>query len=417
MKSGIQIAAGLLLFLGLHLILLLYPGVPLWVEYPPFLLLPYVLLGVALVLGAAFSQTRVSFLCLLLVMITLMTNRRYFVMGDAAAGQATVFFATIYLPWFSALFYRLDERGLFRIHGITRALIIVSAVLVIVLLPSVHDLSEAVAFCEASIMRPVGEGLQVPLAGWLTFLFCIPFLVVRKEHESRLLGPLLGLAVLFAFSGLGFASPLRSLEQGRAGLLAFMSGAAVILSWAVMESSWRNANIDDLTELPARRRLKHHLDQLGSSYALALADIDHFKKINDHYGHDVGDQVLKFIATTLKKNRAGKVYRYGGEEFVIVCEGKGCEETLGALEDLREEIEEKKFLLRGKDRPRKKPDDSSPPRSSSRGERKVGLTISIGLAQHSDKHASPQEVLEGADQQLYRAKKGGRNRVCAARGG
>jgi diguanylate cyclase (GGDEF)-like protein len=193
-----------------------------------------------------------------------------------------------------------------------------------------------------------------------------------------------------------------------------MSGAAMTFAWAVLESSWRSAHIDELTELPGRRALKHRLASLGSSYAIAVMDIDFFKKINDRYGHDTGDQVLRFVAAHLRKNEKGRTYRYGGEEFVMVCEDVALTTMVTDMEELRKSIDKSRFVVRSKDRPKEKPQNPSPPTTMPE-ERTIRVTVSIGVAASSDKYFSPDEVLVAADKALYRAKKDGRNCVKSSR--
>ena len=213
-------------------------------------------------------------------------------------------------------------------------------------------------------------------------------------------------------------------------MLSFMSGAAVTLAWAVMESSWRNAHMDELTNLPGRRSLKHHFGSLGSSYAVAVLDVDRFKKINDKYGHDTGDEVLRFIAGHLRKNTAGRAYRYGGEEFVIVSEGDAFDDTVSCLEELRKAICRDRFEIRGKGRWRRKLKQSAcvfsgstqvaidqrpHPAPMNRATESITITVSIGVARSSHKYSSPSEVLEVADKALYQAKKDGRNNTKVMR--
>ena len=87
-----------------------------------------------------------------------------------------------------------------------------------------------------------------------------------------------------------------------------------------------------------------------------MLDIDFFKKFNDRYGHDVGDQVLCMVASHIKRvGGGGRPFRFGGEEFSILFQGKSRDETIPYLENLRESIENAQFALRGKNRPKKPP--------------------------------------------------------------
>ena len=150
---------------------------------------------------------------------------------------------------------------------------------------------------------------------------------------------------------------------------------------------------------------------LGRDYTIAMLDIDHFKTFNDTYGHDVGDQVLKMVATELEQvRRGGRAFRYGGEEFTLIFPGRGVREVMGELENVRTQIEEHHLALRGADRPV----EAQAGRSMRAGlviGKTVSVTISIGVAESGEKLKTPDEVLRAADKALYRAKEKGRNRV------
>src|SRR5439155_477780 len=88
-----------------------------------------------------------------------------------------------------------------------------------------------------------------------------------------------------------------------------LATGALILIVAVVEASYHMAYQDSLTGLPARRALNEALLRLGGHYTVAMLDVDHFKRINDHHGHDVGDQVLKMIAAKLAQLTGGCIER------------------------------------------------------------------------------------------------------------
>jgi len=165
-----------------------------------------------------------------------------------------------------------------------------------------------------------------------------------------------------------------------------------------LEEQRQKALIDPLTGLPNRaawsERLEHEIKQWqqhGNTLSLAMLDLDHFKRINDSYGHLAGDKVLKIIATVLRKRlrAADFIARFGGEEFVLLLPATTPAVGAKLLETLRAAIEACPFHFKGE---------------------RVTITISMGLAsfragEHSDL------VLKRADQALYRAKNAGRNRV------
>jgi GGDEF domain-containing protein len=190
----------------------------------------------------------------------------------------------------------------------------------------------------------------------------------------------------------------------------YLSTAGLILAFSLIETSYHLAYRDELTGLPGRRALQEALLRLPARYTVAVVDVDQFKRVNDRYGHEVGDQVLRMVAGKLSLvSGGGKSYRYGGEEFVIIFPGKSVREALPHLESLRREIEASPFLLRGRGRPRNKPPH---PRPAPNPRRRVPVTVSMGVAPGGREAESPQEALRAADQALYRAKREGRNRIC-----
>jgi diguanylate cyclase (GGDEF)-like protein len=166
---------------------------------------------------------------------------------------------------------------------------------------------------------------------------------------------------------------------------------------------------DELTGLPSRRALKQDMMKLGMNYTIAMLDIDFFKKFNDKYGHDTGDDVLKLVASTIREvTGGGKAFRYGGEEFTILFPGKSISDAIPHLEELREKVSKRGFTLRGKGRSK----NSSKSRSQgSPSGRQIYITISIGVSQKNEKNKTPDTVMKSADAALYRAKKKGRNCV------
>ena len=184
----------------------------------------------------------------------------------------------------------------------------------------------------------------LPFATLLAFaaaavVLLIRFLLFHKPAEGGLLWAL--------------AASLLSLHFGGVGRIptAYFAAAAFILAGAIIETSYLLAYHDELTTLPARRALKDALLRLEPPYSIAMVDIDHFKRCNDTYGHDTGDQVLRMVASRLARvSGGGQAYRCGGEEFAIVFPGKTTSDVLDHLEKLRAAIEASKLHLRGPDR-------------------------------------------------------------------
>ncbi len=168
----------------------------------------------------------------------------------------------------------------------------------------------------------------------------------------------------------------------------------------------RQANIDPLTNLGNRRWLDEVLQYEaqaavteGRPLCAIMIDIDHFKRLNDTYGHSVGDAVLAMVARTLRSQfrPTDRVARYGGEEFTVVLPCTPLAGAVQAANRVRRAIAEASFAV---------------PESSG-ASRTIPVTISAGVAEYR-----PQDtiatLLARADQALYQAKREGRNQVCAA---
>lgn len=214
-----------------------------------------------------------------------------------------------------------------------------------------------------------------------------------------------------SFTGLLIA-PLLPLFYGNQlqAWAVFYSAMAIIGLTQVIIDLYSLAYLDELTGLAGRRALRQDTMKLSGAYTIAMLDIDFFKKVNDKYGHDVGDQVLRFVSGIAKKvTGGGKPYRYGGEEFTLVFPGKKKNEVIPHLEALRKNIAERPFVIRAKNRPEQKPEQIQKRRDDTL---KISVTVSIGVADNAKKSVTPQDVIKEADQALYKAKKTGRNRVC-----
>ena len=163
-----------------------------------------------------------------------------------------------------------------------------------------------------------------------------------------------------------------------------------------LEEARDNARRDPLTELPNRRAFEEAYAEFaatGAGMCVALCDVDHFKGVNDRFGHAVGDRVLRTIAETLKASCAGHlVARYGGEEFAIIFAATALESAWATLDNARATVAAKRYRLRETDAPL--------------GE----ITFSAGLTLVADGESLGTSVGR-ADRLLYAAKKDGRNCV------
>jgi diguanylate cyclase (GGDEF)-like protein len=194
--------------------------------------------------------------------------------------------------------------------------------------------------------------------------------------------------------------------------LAIVASAAVLVVLVgVLESMVALAYRDGLTGLPGRRGLNDKLRQLGRRYAIAMLDVDHFKRFNDRFGHRTGDDVLKMIAARMRQIPGGRAFRYGGEEFAVVFTGGAAPKAIDRMETFRASLARTPFVVRGVPRSTKKARGRKTGGMASR--QRVKITVSVGVAVPGTGGRKAPEVLAAADKALYRAKKAGRNRVAA----
>lgn len=171
-----------------------------------------------------------------------------------------------------------------------------------------------------------------------------------------------------------------------------------------LEQVRREAMTDALTGLNNRKSFDETLEAAcaeaaatGEPLALAIVDIDHFKNFNDTWGHQTGDQVIRFVASVIGRSATGRrcAARYGGEEFALIFPGETSRAALAILEAAREEIGSRVLKRR------------------STNEDLGAITISTGIADHHGDE-QPVSLLERADGALYASKNGGRNRTSIA---
>lgn len=307
------------------------------------------------------------------------------------------------LPLTLATLSALKDRGIVTTQGLSHLAGVVAQVpllaIALVVWPSLPEVARATVFDPG--LSEWTTLPQLPLVVFaLSFVALVTTAILRRQAVEQGL-PWVLLAVFLALTT-QHPSPLSTVY--------FLSGTA-IAALSVVETSYTLAYNDELTGLPSRRAMPQMQAYLGDCYSIAMVDIDHFKSVNDQYGHDVGDQVLRMVASHLNRVTGGaRVFRYGGEEFTLVFPGQSVFVALPHLEKLRKSIESATFTLRRGDRPSRKPETI--PAELQGGSRKtLQITVSIGVADRGAEHTAFEAVLEGADQALYRAKRAGRNRV------
>ena len=362
---------------------------------------PWIIFGVGLLLGWRFKRSQ-----LVVALVVLFAAERALVVfpADPASPTGRIVFAAValLLPLDLAALAWQTERSIPSWAGRLVLGLILGQPLAIALLlrPELAHLAQA-------LQLPVVPGgqswLKLPLAALLAFIGAIVLATMRFMVRPTVIQSSIAWTVLAAFLALNSSYPASTVYLATGGLVLVVS---------LIETSHRMAFSDELTGLPSRRALTDALMRLPELYTIAMVDIDHFKKLNDEHGHAAGDQVLRMIGSTLTRTEGGgRPFRYGGEEFAVLFAGKTADEALPYLEDLRETIEASGFTVRGRDRPKVRPD--KPVRSAGR-QKTLAITVSMGVAEPEQPGADPEEVIRAADQALYRAKRAGRNRIAVA---
>jgi diguanylate cyclase (GGDEF)-like protein len=366
--------------------------------------LPYTGLGLVMLLSFFYNRARLFTLaCALLLAYWLIETQ---LQSRLVEARPMFVYTTLVLalPLTALLLLLLPERGLRNRYGL--AVVVIAPLQLGVGWLLWNYFPDAVsALRNALPVLPFGGRYYLPHGAAAAFLlaFAAGFYALCRqdsEHAAAVLGALLFAAFTFAF-----------FRENRISTVMFgAAGIALIVS--LVRSSYDMAYYDDLTGLRGRRALNERLRGLGGRYVIAMLDVDHFKRFNDDYGHEAGDEVLRMVAKRIAGVRGGgRAYRYGGEEFCIVFPGKEPEQCLPHLEDLRESVEDYEMVLR---------DRKTRPRSKQAGQRQrgtrgatetVSVTVSIGVAGLDERHETPEQVLKAADMALYKAKKKGRNCV------
>lgn len=368
---------------------------------------PYLLTAVGLFLSVHFHRGR-PFLALLMLVLfywssgTLVANEQ-FEPGRNALYQATV----LLFPINMLLFTLMSERGILSTAGRLRFVFLFLQAGGAVWLFRTH-FTELLPYINRTFkFLPLFDFLLVPqpalLAGAVCFIAIAALALIRQAPiDSGMLGVL---AAFFIAGNWLKNSDIHS---------AYSAAGALILTLSVLRDSYNMAFRDDLTGIPSRRSLNESLNGLGRRYTIAMLDVDHFKRFNDTYGHDAGDQVLKMVARKMMDvGGGGKVYRYGGEEFTVIFSGRRMDEALPHLEELRQAIADYRMALRNDDRPtEQKQGKGLRGRADGRDKRsQVSVTVSIGVAESGEDARSAAEVIKAADRALYKAKNRGRNQV------
>jgi diguanylate cyclase (GGDEF)-like protein len=365
---------------------------------------PWAALALSALIGGVYDRGRAVFASAALAL----GFWGYRLIGEMDADQFTVrtLFAglAVFVPAYLAALAVLEERGILTIHGLLLGASLAAATLLVTWI---------INAARIDITSWTYDGVA---PGWLAHTGAMPQLgaVVIFLGLAITVGSALwrrnAIEIGLASALAAFALALYGARQPTVfSLFTVCAGASLVV--AVLQDSYRMAFRDDLTGLPGRRALNDALQRLGRRYTIAMIDVDHFKGFNDTYGHDIGDDVLKMVASHLARaGGGGRAFRYGGEEFTVLFSGHSIKESLRHLEALRRGIESHRMAVRAPSRP-ERPRSGKSRRGVTHVRRTVSVTVSIGAAERTEEHATPEEVIAAADRALYRAKDRGRNRI------
>jgi diguanylate cyclase (GGDEF)-like protein len=353
-----------------------------------------VLAVLLLVLGWRFRRGRLAVAALVIALANFLVRGPLTELPAGPGGPALAFI----LPVSLAALALLPERP------IDRPLILALLAAVVVESWLVAVIGRTAAGTQGEFLGSLGELLKTPDLARLVFLIAGAFVALAfAARRGSFEGSLLWVMAASAVALLGGRGP-------HAATLAF-TAAQIVLLLGLIEDSYRLAYHDELTGLPGRRALDEALRALDGEYAIAMVDVDHFKRFNDRHGHSAGDQALRMVATELHGvGGGGRAFRYGGEEFAILFSNATPAEVREKLDEVREKIAGRRFALRAPDRPQKKPD---PPSKKGQPPRLISVSVSVGLAGPDARRTGSEAVLRAADKALYRAKNAGRNRLVA----
>jgi GGDEF domain-containing protein len=365
---------------------------------------PYFVIALGLAVSIAFQRGRALFALLTLAAAQL-ARQLYLHTGSPPATAYTAFAALcLFVPFNLAALSVLQERGIFNLHGVQRAGILLAQLVFCLWLLRWGKTGFASVVYETAVETRLFASSPVPQLGLAAIAIALAASVAVWLHRRAPLDlGLAGAVLAFALAADSVTTPN--------GFEMFIAAGALIVTAGVMQDTFRMAFRDELTGLPSRRALNERLARLPRRYAVAMIDVDRFKGLNDRFGHDVGDQVLKLVATRLARvGGGGRVYRYGGEEFTVLFPGRSVDDALPHLEVLRRDIADYKLSLRDPGRV-EEPQAGRKKRGAGPAGRPVSVTISIGVADRQNRATRAEEVIQAADQALYRAKNRGRNQV------
>ncbi len=367
--------------------------------------LPYILLSVAVLLCHTFRQGRMAMVSVTMLVAYLVIQVRLQTPLNTGTTLLELSLLAALVPVTCLLVYAFPDTGVNSKSMFLYALVLVLFVVWAQLIVS-HFHAGGFESWSEGILFTVRDFSKLPFVLVLYSLCLLGLTAILVLVYNRSIDVVVYSAILLASSTFIFFD-----VQYISSTMFSLSGTLIIVY--VMSASHDMAFNDQLTNIPGRHALEVDMKHLGRKYSMAMVDIDHFKKFNDTYGHDIGDDVLKLVASILKETTGGaRAYRYGGEEFTIIFKGKHTEQVKEHLQSLVSQVHDYDMTIRNtKERPDDHDEGIKKRGKNGQASEIVNVSVSIGLADSTTtKH--PEEVLKLADQALYKAKKTGRNKLC-----
>lgn len=365
--------------------------------------LPFIIFIIGMGLSWMFHHSREFNLFLLFGIIYIVLNKYIWTAGLKVDFQLTYLLLASLIPINYLLNFLLKERGILNRHGMKRIIILAVQLYCIIWLLE-HPIPAVKEFITLTFFKYNMFKLTA-----ITQPILIAIVITALVILIRLLQTPSTLTAGIIVSLIAITTAVHFYQQPQlATLFVLLAGLLIIIS--ITSNAYTLAYLDELTNLPSRRALTQNITTLGKHYSIAMVDVDHFKKFNDKYGHDIGDQVLKKLASQLRQVRGGKAFRYGGEEFTVLFPNKNLHEANVFCNELCNNVANSPFMLRDKKRPKKNQQDKNNKLKESAA-KPLTITISIGLAERSEQFTTADEVIKQADKALYNAKKNGRNQV------
>ena len=371
---------------------------------------PYILYFITAFLGIKLNQTRIFFTSLLWICIYYLINITTLPVFDFEYNvMQLVKLLSIFSFLVIILLYVFTEKYILGLYGLVRFLFLSIPIII-----SIYLAGEILPETYPYLMEHPLINLdfwKLPDFTILIIIGLVTLFIFQKDNSVQHFKYAIYINLMPLLLTLNFAIDKGAIDFETSIYSAFsFSVMGLVFLYALYRMYWEKVYIDELTGIPNRRAFDEYLKKLGRKYAIAMIDIDHFKKFNDTFGHTEGDNVLRFVAKHIEDEADGHVFRYGGEEFSVIYRGVHTKNIMKTLDFMRDDLASKIFYLRTSEEIRKS--KTKKDRKNTRSYKKTAkVTISIGLSHKTPSKKEPQDVIMKADKALYKAKDNGRNQV------